>query len=154
VSRRLLPFGEREALWSLGLASLGFVSMYATLPAAMVLAMRAIRRRRVVDGSEPAIAALAFSVGLLSFLLGYPAMRAIVLEASSGRDWRPWAFLVSLSAMAVLIVALSRFALQVHPEHWMARRAAVLGIAAAVVISFSQAVVVVLGLGGSSPATG
>ena len=155
VSRRLLPFGEREALWSLTLASLGFVSMYATLPAAVILATRAIRRRRVVDGSEPAIAALAFSVGLLSFLLGYPAMRAIVLDASAGRDWRPWAFLVTLGVMAVLIVALARFAVEAHPEQWVARRAAMVGIGAAVAISFSQAMVVVLtGFGGASPATG
>ena len=52
--------------------------MCATLPAAAVLGVRAMRRPRGGDGSEPALGMLALGVAWLSFLLAYPSMRTIV----------------------------------------------------------------------------
>jgi hypothetical protein len=89
MARRLRPFVEREATWAVALAALGFVSMYATLPAATLLGMRAIRRRHGGDGSVPALGMLAFGIMWISFLLAYPAMRVIVIAARQPGGWDP-----------------------------------------------------------------
>jgi len=144
VARPLKPFVEREATWAVLLAVLGFVSMYATLPAAAVLGTRAIRRRRGGDGSEPAIGVLAFGFVWLSFLLGYPPMRVITLAAVQPGGWEPRAFLASVAALAVVILLLANIAVRIHPERWIARRAAIAGIGVAVGLAFAQAAVLVL----------
>lgn len=145
MARRLRPFAEREATWAVALAALGFVSMYATLPAASLLGVRAIRRRRGGDGSEPALGALAFGVMWISFLLAYPAMRVIVIAARQPGEWAPRAFLGTLVVLAAIIVAMSRLAVRMHPERWMARRCLLGGIGLAIVVAFTQAMALVLG---------
>jgi hypothetical protein len=136
---------EREATWAVALAALGFVSMYATLPAASLLGVRAIRRRRWGDGSEPALGMLAFGIMWISFLLAYPAMRVIVIAARHPGGWAPRAFLGTLVVLAAAIVALTRLAVRMHPERWVARRVLLAGIGLAIAVAFSQAMVLVLG---------
>ncbi|MGH2597250.1 MAG: hypothetical protein ACRDH7_15000 [Actinomycetota bacterium] len=145
MTRRLRPFVEREATFAVVLAALGFLSMYATLPAAAILGVRAIRGRRGGDGSEPALGALTFGFVWLSFLLAYPAMRVIVIAAGHPGEWAPRAFLGSVVALAVVIVVLSRAAVGMHPERWMARRFVLAGIGVAILVAFVQAMVLVLG---------
>jgi hypothetical protein len=141
MARPLRPFVEREATWALVLAALGFVSMYATLPASIALAIRSARRRRLVDGVEPAIAALAVGVGLVTFLLGYPAMRAIVLAAGEG--WEPRLVLIAVGGLAVIIWLLADAAIHLHPERLIARRIVVGGIGVAVGVALSMAGVLI-----------
>ena len=145
MARRLRPFVEREATWAVALAALGFVSMCATLPAATLLGVRAVRRRRGGDGSEPALGMLAFGITWLSFLLAYPALRVIVIAAGRSDGLKPRAFLATLVVMAVAIVGLSTLAVRMHPERWMARRFLLAGIGTAIVVAFSQAMALVLG---------
>jgi hypothetical protein len=145
VARRLKPFAEREATWAVALAALGFVSIYATLPAASLLGMRAIRRRRGGDGSEPALGMLAFGIMWISFLLSYPAMRVIVIAARQPGGWGPRAFLGTLVVLAAAIVALACCAVRMHPERWIARRFLLAGIGLAIVVSFTHAMTLVLG---------
>lgn len=145
MARMLRPFAEREATWAVVLAALGFVSMCATLPAAAVLGVRAIRRPRGGDGSEPALGMLAFGVAWLSFLLAYPAMRTIVLAAGQPGNWVPRIFLGSVAVLAAVIVVLSGLAVRMHPERWVARRMLMTGIGVAVVATFAQAMTLVLG---------
>ena len=145
MARRLKPFVEREATWAVALAALGFVSMYATLPAATLLGYRSLRRQRGGDGSEPAIGMFAFGVMLVSFLLAYPAMRVIVIEASRPDGWAPRAFLGTLVVLAAAIVGLATVAVRIHPERWIARRFLLAGIGVAIAVVFTQAMVLVLG---------
>ena len=155
MARRIRPFVEREAVWAFVLACLGFVSMYATLPAAVVLAARAIRRRGVGgDGSEPAIAVLALGTVWLSFLLGYPAMRAVVLEASQAGAITPRVALGGVALLAAAIWFLADFAVRSHPERWIARSSAVAGIAVATAAAFVEVVVLVIVGSGSLPRIG
>ena len=143
VARPIKPFVEREATWAVLLAVLGFVSMYATLPAAAVLGMRAVRGGRGGDGSEPAIGILAFGFVWLSFLLGYTPMRVITAAAVHPGGWEPRAFLASVAALAIVILLLANIAVRIHPERWIARRAAIAGIGVAVCLAFVQAAVLV-----------
>ena len=145
MARRLKPFVEREATWAVALAALGFVSMYATLPAAAYLGIKTIRRRHGGDGTEPALAILAFGFVWLSFLLAYPAMRVIVLASEQPGAWVPRGFLGSVIALAAVIVVLARAGVEMHPERLLARRAVMAGIAIAVVATFVQAMTLVLG---------
>jgi hypothetical protein len=145
MARRLKPFVEREATWAVALAALGFVSMYATLPAATLLGYRSLRRQRGGDGSEPAIGVLAFGIMLVSFLLAYPAMRVIVLAARQPGQWAPRAFLATLVLLAAAIVALASLAVRIHPERFIARRIALAGIGLAIAVAFTQAMSLVLG---------
>lgn len=137
MARRLKPFVEREATWALVLASLGFVSLYTTLPASIALAIRSARRRQHVDGVEPAIAALAVGIGLVTFLLGYPAMRALVLAAEDTTGAR--LVIVALVAIAAVIWYLADAAIRIHPERLTARRLVVGGIGVAVGVALSIA---------------
>ena len=145
MARRLRSFVEREATWAVALAALGFVSMLATLPAATLLGVRAIRRRRGGDGSEPALGVLAFGVIWISFLLAYPVIRVIVIAARQPGGWAPRAFLGTLVLLAAAIVALASLAVRIHPERWVARRFLLVGIGVAIVVAFTQAMVLVLG---------
>lgn len=119
--------------------------MYATLPAATLLGMRAIRRRRGGDGSEPALGMLAFGITWVSFLLAYPAMRVIVIAAGQPDGWGPRTFLATLVVLAAAIVALATLAVRMHPERWMARRFLLACIGLAIAVTFTQAMVLVLG---------
>jgi hypothetical protein len=145
MSRRLRPFVEREATWAVALAALGFVSMYATLPAAALLGIRTIRRRHGGDGSEPALGVLAFGFVWMSFLLAYPAMRVFVLAAERPDGWAPRAFLGSVVLSAAVIMVLAHAAVRMHPERWVARRFLVAGIGVVIAASFVQAMALVLG---------
>jgi hypothetical protein len=145
VTRRLRPFVEREATFAVALGALGFVSMYTTIPAAAILGVRAVRGRPGGDGSEPALGMLTFGFVWLSFLLAYPTMRVIVIAAEQPGAWAPRAFLGSVVALAVVIVMLSRAAVRMHPERWMARRLVLAGIGLAILVTFAQAMALVLG---------
>jgi hypothetical protein len=129
---------EREATWALVLAALGFVSLYTTLPASIALAIRSARRRTLVDGVEPA---LAVAVGLVTFLLGYPAMRALVIAAEDASEAR--FALLALLGLAVAIWFLADAAVHLHPERLTARRIAIGGIGVAVGAALSIATVMI-----------
>ncbi len=140
---RLRPFVEREAMWATGLASLSAISFWATLPAAVFLAIRIIRRRDRGhgDGSEPAYAALALALALLGFWFALPLMYAIVRTAWYAHDaWRILAFAAGLVSLSVVVVALSTYFLGCHPERWIARRLAIAGLLVAVLTGGLQAV--------------
>jgi hypothetical protein len=140
---RLRPFVEREAMWAAGLASLAAISFWATLPAAVFLAIRTIRRgdRGYGDGSEPAFAALALALALLGFWFAVPLMYAIARTAWYAHDaWRILAFAGGLTALSVIVVALSTYLLRCHPERWIARRLAMAGVLVAVLAGGLQAV--------------
>jgi len=145
MARRLRPFVEREATWAVALAALGFVSMYATLPAAAYLGVKTIKRRRGGDGSEPALAVLAFGFVWLSFLMAYPAMRAIVLASTQPGGQVPRLFLAAVVALAGVFVVLARIGVGMHPERWVARRCLMVGIGVAIALTFVQAMSLVLG---------
>lgn len=141
VARRVRPLAEREARWAFALAALGSVSLYVTLPAAVVLAVRAIRGRRGGDGSEPAIGVLALGLVWLAFLMGYPVMHAVAMTALSAEDgWRAMWFLGGLLALAAAIGTLARFLVHGHPERWMSQLAAFAGVIAVLFATALQAV--------------
>lgn len=141
MARRVRPLAEREARWAFALAALGSVSLYATLPAAVVLAVRAIRGRRGGDGSEPAIGVLALGLVWLAFLMGYPMMHAVAMTALSAEDgWRAMWFLAGLLALAAAVGALARFLVHGHPERWVSQHAAFAGVIAVLVATALQAV--------------
>ena len=81
----------------------------------------------------------------ISFLLAYPAMRVIVIAARQPGEWAPRAFLGTLVVLAAAIVALASLAVRMHPERWIARRFLLVGIGLAIVVAFTQAMVLVLG---------
>jgi hypothetical protein len=146
MARRLRPHADREAILALGLAGLGFVSMEATLPAAGVLGVRAIRRRDDVSGCDPAMGVLVLGVSWLSFLLGYPTLRALALTAAHAQDpWRIAAFVVGWAALALAAFWLANFLIGAHPERWLARRAARAGIVAVVLAGLLQTFAVTAG---------
>jgi hypothetical protein len=155
MARPLKPFVEREATWALILASLGFVSLYTTLPASIALAIRSARRRQLADGVEPAIAALAVGIGFVTFLLGYPAMRALVTAAEGSTSAR--LVIVALIAIAASIWFLADAAIRLHPERLTARRLVVggIGLAVGAALSIATAMIVVgFDAWGVSPASG
>ena len=135
MARPYRTFGEREALLALGLAGLGFISMEATLPAAGVLGVRAIRTKRSTDRGEPVLGVLVLGVAWLSFMLGWPTLRAVFITAMSAEDdWRLIGFVAGWLALAAGVMALANFLLRTHPERWVARaaaRAAIVAVAAA-----------------------
>jgi len=140
---RLRPFVEREAMWAAGLASVSAISFWATLPAAVFLAIRIIRRdeRGHSDGTEPAFAALALALALLGFWFAVPLMYAIARTAWFAHDaWRFVAFAGGLVGLSLIVVVLSTYLLRCHPERWIARRLAMAGVLAAVLAGGLQAV--------------
>ena len=154
---RLRPFVEREAMWAAGLASLSAVSLWATLPAAVFLAVRTIRRkdRGHGDGSEPAFAALALALALVGSWFASPPMYAIARTASGAEDqWRAVAFAGGLVALSGVVVALAMYLLRCHPERWIARRLALSGLVTVVLAGGLQAAVAVNRIVGLLPACG
>jgi hypothetical protein len=154
---RLRPFVEREAMWAAGLASLSAISFWATLPAAVFLAVRTIRRRDRGhgDGSEPAFAALALALALVGFWFAVPPMYAIARTASIADDpWRAVAFAAGLVALSAVVIALATYLLRCHPERWIARRLALSGLLTAVVTGGLQAAVALSRSVGLLPACG
>jgi hypothetical protein len=154
---RLRPFVEREAMWAAGLASLSAISFWATLPAAVFLAIRTIRRRDLGhgDGSESAVAALALALALLGFWFGAPLMYAIARTASVADDlWRMVVFGGGLVGLSCVVIALATYLLRCHPERWIARRLAISGLVTAVVAGGLQAVIPMSGGAGLLPACG
>lgn len=146
MARRLRPHADREAILALGLAGLGFVSMEATLPAAGVLGVRAIRRRGDGSGCDPALGVLVLGVSWLSFLLGYPTLRAVALTAWNAEDpIRVVGFVLGWVALALAAFWLANFLIGAHPERWMARRAARAGIVAVVAAGLLQTIAVTSG---------
>jgi hypothetical protein len=145
---RLKPLVEREACWALGLAALGAVSLWATLPAALWLVVRTFRRRTGGDGSEPAIAVVAIGMAWISFLLGYPALLSIAETAGHAPDHaRAWGFFGGLLVMAALAAWLVDRMVRIHPERWVARTAAAAGLVMVVTAGALQAFVLVTGFG-------
>jgi hypothetical protein len=57
----------------------------------------------------------------------------------------PKAFLGTLIVLAAAIVALASLAVHMHPERWIARRFLLVGIGLAILVVFTQAMVLVLG---------
>jgi hypothetical protein len=140
MTRPLRPLADREALLALGLAGLGFLSMEATLPAAGVLGVRAIRSKRTGDGCEPVIGVLVLGVAWLSFLLGYPTLRSVAITAAHSDDvGRIIGFLAGWVALAYGAFLLATFLLRAHPERWVARAAARAGIVAIATAGLLQA---------------
>lgn len=154
---RLRPFVEREAMWAAGLASLSAISFWATLPAAVFLAVRTIRRkdRGHGDGSEPAFAALALALALIGAWFAVPAMYAITRTATVADDpWRAFAFAAGLAALSVVVIALATYLLRCHPERWIARRLAMSGLVTVVLAGGLQAAVALSRSEGLSSACG
>jgi hypothetical protein len=129
MARSLRPLADREAILALGLAGVGFLSLEATLPAAGALAVRSIRTPRAADGTGPAVGVLVFAIAWVSFLLGYPTLRAMAISASEHQDPLPVAaFVAGWVALAAAAVLLSNFLCRCHPERVMARALARAGI--------------------------
>ena len=144
-------------MWAAGLASLSAISFWATLPAAVFLAVRTIRRgdRGQGDGSEPAFAALALGLALLGFWFAVPPMYAIARTAGSADDpWRAFAFAGGLVALSGIVTALVTYLLRCHPERWIARRLALSGLVTIVLAGGLQAGVAVSRVVGLMPACG
>jgi hypothetical protein len=145
---RLKPLVEREACWALGLATLGAVSLWATLPAALWLVVRTFRRRTGGDGTEPAIAVVAIGMAWISFLLGYPALISIAQTAGHAPDHaRAWAFFGGLLVLALTAGWLVDRMVRIHPERWVARTAAAAGLVVVVTAGALQAFVLITGFG-------
>jgi hypothetical protein len=125
----LRPLADREAILALGLAGVGFLSLEATLPAAGALAIRSIRTPRAADGTGPAVGVLVFAIAWVSFLLGYPTLRAMFISATEHQDpIRVAAFLAGWLALAAAAMLLANFLCRCHPERMVARALARAGI--------------------------
>lgn len=143
MARPLRPLADREALLALGLAGLGFVSFEATLPAAGILGVRAFRSRRSGDGCGPAVGALVLGVSWISFMLGFPIVRAVAVTARHADDpWRFIGFVAGWLALAKGALMLANFLLRTHPERYVARAAARAGIVAVATAGLLQTLTV------------
>jgi hypothetical protein len=139
MARRLRPLADREAILALGLAGAGFLSLEATLPAAGALAVRSIRTPRASDGTGPAVGVLVLGTAWISFLLGYPTLRAMWLMASERHDpVRVAAFVAGWVALAATALALSNFLVRCHPERFVARALARAGIVTVIAAGMLQ----------------
>ena len=139
MARRLRPLADREAILALGLAGAGFLSLEATLPAAGAIAVRSMRTPRASDGTGPAVGVLVFAVAWISFLLGYPTLRAMWLTATQHHDpVLVAAFAGGWLALAIVVVLLSNFLCRCHPERFVARAAARAGIVTVIVAGMLQ----------------
>lgn len=139
MARSLRPRADREAILALGLASAGFLSLEATLPAAGALAVRSIRAPRATDGTGPAMGVLVFGVAWLSFLLGYPTLRAMWLTAIEHDDpLRVVAFVGGWLALAATAILLANFLCRCHPERVVARAVARAGLVAVIAAGLLQ----------------
>jgi hypothetical protein len=114
--------------------------MQATLPAAGVLGVRAIRSTRTGgDGTGPAIGVMVLGISWLSVMWGLPIAKAVTQTASHAQDiWPLVGFVVGWIALAVTAMLLAEFLVRCHPERWVARRAARAGIVAVVAAGLLQ----------------
>lgn len=139
MARRLRPLADREAILALGLAGAGFFSLEATLPAAGAIAVRSFRSGRTSDGTGPAVGVLVFAVAWVSFLLGYPTLRAMWLTATEHHDpASAAAFLGGWLALAGSALLLANFLCRCHPERFVARASARAGIVTVIVAAGLQ----------------
>jgi hypothetical protein len=139
MARRLRPLADREAILALGLAGAGFLSLEATLPAAGAIALRSIRAPRNTDGTGPAVGVLVFGVAWISFLLGYPTLRAMWLTATEDGDPVATAtFVGGWLALAAAAILLANFLCRCHPERFVARAAARAGIVTVIAAGLLQ----------------
>ena len=139
MSRRLRPIADREAILALGLAGAGFLSLEATLPAAGALAIRSIRTPRAADGSGPAVGVLVLGTAWISFLLGYPTLRAMWVTASEQHDpARVVAFVAGWLTLAAAAMWLANFLVRCHPERFVARAVARAGIVTVIAAGLLQ----------------
>lgn len=139
MSRRLRPLADREAILALGLAGAGFLSLEATLPAAGALAVRSFRTQRSTDGTGPAVGVLVFAIAWVSFLLGYPTLRAMWLTATEHHDpARVAAFVIGWLALAATALLLANFLCRCHPERVVARAIARAGIVSVIAAGLLQ----------------
>jgi hypothetical protein len=139
MARRLRPLADREAILALGLAGAGFFSLEATLPAAGAIAVRSFRSKRTSDGTGPAVGVLVFAVAWMSFLLGYPTLRAMWLKATEHHDpASAAAFLGGWLALAGSALLLANFLCRCHPERFVARALARAGIVTVIVAAGLQ----------------
>lgn len=139
MSRRLRPLADREAILALGLAGAGFLSLEATLPAAGALAVRSFRTQRSSDGTGPAVGMLVFGTAWISFLLGYPTLRAMWLTATEHHDpARVVAFVGGWLALAASALLLANFLCRCHPERVVARALARAGIVTVIAAGLLQ----------------
>lgn len=139
MSRRVRPLADRQARLALGLAGLGFLCFGATLPAAGLLAIRAIRSKRTGDGSDPAIGVLVLGVSWISFMLAVPIVRSIAITASHAHDdLRFMGFVAGWLALATGAIVLADAVVTIHPERYVASAAARAGIVAIAAAGFLQ----------------
>jgi hypothetical protein len=140
MARRLNSLADREAMLALGLAGLGFVSMQATVPAAGLLGVRAIRSTRSGgDGTAPAVGIMVLGVSWLSVMWGLPIVKAVSQTAGRAEDmWPLVGFIAGWVALAVASILLAEFLVRCHPERWVARRAARAGLVAVVASALLQ----------------
>ena len=139
MARRLRPLADREAILALGLAGAGFFSLEATLPAAGAIAVRSFRSQRTSDGTGPVVGVLVFAVAWVSFLLGYPTLRAVWLTATEHHDpASATAFLGRWLALAGSALLLANFLCRCHPERFVARASARAGIVTVIVAAALQ----------------
>jgi hypothetical protein len=139
MGRRLRPLADRQAILALGLAGVGFLSLEATLPAAGALAVRSMRSPRSSDGTGPAVGVLVLGIAWVSFLLGYPTLRAMWLTATEHHDpARVAAFVVGWVGLAATVVLLADFLCRCHPERFVARAVARAGIVTVVAAGLLQ----------------
>jgi hypothetical protein len=146
MARRVRPLADREARLALGLAGVGFVCFGATLPAAGVLGVRAIRSKRIGDGSDPAVGVLVLGISWISFMLAFPIVRSIASTASLADDHlRIVGFVSGWIALAWGAMLLANVLLRIHPERYVAIAAARSGIILIAVAGFLQTVRVTSG---------
>jgi hypothetical protein len=140
------PLADRQALLALGLAGMGFMCFGATLPAAGMLAVRAIRSKRTGDGSDPAIGVLVLGVSWISFMLALPIMRSLALTASGAHDdLRIMGFVGGWFLLAWGAVVLANVLATIHPERYVAAAAARAGVVTIAAAGFLQTVRVTSG---------
>jgi hypothetical protein len=148
MARPLRSLADREAILAIGLAGAGFLSLEATLPAAGALAVRSIRTPRAADGTGPAVGVLVFAIAWISFLLGYPTLRAMWLTSTQHRDpLRAVAFVGGWIALAATALLLANFLCRCHPERSIARalaRAGIVTVIAAGLLQFAASTSVML----------
>ena len=131
MARRLRPLVEREAIWAFVLALLGSISMYLTLPAAIVLSDPVHRgqapgRRRIGAGDRSVRA--RHRLAQLPPGLPHDAHDRRARWSRVPDRYRAVGFAIGWAILAGVIGLLVWFMIRSHPERWLARRLAVAGV--------------------------
>ena len=101
--------------------------------------MRSIRTPRASDGTGPAVGVLVFATAWISFLLGYPTLRAMWLTATQHADpVLVAAFVVGWLGLAFAALLLANFLCRCHPERFVARAFARAGIVTVIAAGLLQ----------------